>query len=102
MELDGKYRDSKKYFCRDHLFYKKPNHCCKRETWVCSYSKDSLYKCKVNIVRKDGGKLILSKLCHEHPASPHMLPVSKMIQDIKEAAKYPGTAHMIYDRLVPK
>ncbi|XP_044005506.1 uncharacterized protein LOC122850420 [Aphidius gifuensis] len=38
---------------------------------------------------------------HFHSSSSNILTIAKMIKEIKEAAKSPGTPQVIYDRIVP-
>lgn len=103
-KLQGQFIGSKKYYCQKHTFYKTPINDCNQETWYCTCAKDKLYKCKVKIKRNDQGKLILDlkEKGHQHNSPPDVLLISNMIQDIKEAARYSGTTHVIYDQLVPK
>lgn len=70
--------------------------------FICNRNK--IYKCKVKITRDDQDKLILDLGVkgHEHLPPPDVLLISDMITDLKVAAQYSGTPHVIYDRLVPK
>lgn len=98
--LEGKYPGSERYFCRKHIFYKRPMNNCSTETWTCKEEKK--WRCKVTITTNDKGQLTLNlpEDGHRDRNFEHALQIEKMKNELEEeAVKNPDYPQVIYDRI---